>query len=94
MITVINLIRIPMSFLAIIVLQKFKKRPLYLSVSFFVFLVLSGIVAFTHVVEKGYLKKTTIQESIGYVNLIHNPGVHNIKFLKYGQYKEMIITTC
>ena len=69
MMTIITLIRIPMSFLAMPVLTKFKRRPLYLSVCFFLVVTMSGIIAFTHLVETGGLKKTTLQGSIGYVNL-------------------------
>ena len=69
MMTIVNLIRIPVSFLAMPVLQKCKKRPLYISVCLFLFLVISGIIVFTHAVENGHLEKTTLHESIGYVNL-------------------------
>jgi hypothetical protein len=80
MMTIINLIRIPVSFLAITVLQKFKKRPLYLTVCLFIFVVVSGIIAFTHAVEIGYLEKTTVQGSIGYVQLFQETWFQSVRF--------------
>ena len=63
--TIISLSRILIGFLAMPVLQKFRKRPLYLGVCVYLLLIISGIITFTHIIEKGYLTKEQIQESIG-----------------------------
>ena len=57
-----------MSIMAMPVLQKFKKRPLYLSVSIFLIIIVSGIVVFTHIMETGILTKEDLQDSIWYSN--------------------------
>ena len=64
MVTIITLCRIPISFVAIPVLQKFKKRPLYLWVSVFLLVVISGIIAFTCMVERSYISVEELHTSV------------------------------
>ena len=58
-----------MSFMAMPLLKKFKKRPLYLSVCCFLLIIISGIIAFTHIMETGSLSQEALQNSIGYINI-------------------------
>ena len=62
---IIYLTRIPNSFLAMGVLKKFKKRPLYLFVCFCLFLIMSGIIAFTWLIVSGSITKENFQGSLG-----------------------------
>ena len=59
-----------MSFMAMPLFQKIKKRPLYLSVCFFLLIIMSGILAFTHIMETGTLRQEALQQSIGYVDIL------------------------
>ena len=63
--TIITLLRIPMSFMAMPLLKKFKKRPLYLSVCSILLIIISGIIAFTHAMESGSLRQEDLQNSVG-----------------------------
>ena len=60
---IIYLSRIPSSFLAIPLLQKNKKRPVYLVVSFCLLLIIIGIITFTSYEQK--ITKQEFQQSIG-----------------------------
>ena len=62
---IIYLTRIPNSFLAMGVLKRFKKRPLYLFVCFCLFLIMCGIIAFTWLIVSGYITKEKFQGSLG-----------------------------
>ena len=64
MVTIITLCRIPISFVAMPVLQKFKKRPLYLCVCVFLLVVTSGIIAFTGMLEERYISVEELQTSV------------------------------
>ena len=64
MVTIIILCRIPISFLAMPVLQRFEKRPLYLSVCVFLLVVISGMIAFTCAIEKRYISVEELQTSV------------------------------
>ena len=63
---IVYLSRIPSSFLALGVLQKFKKRHIYLVVSSVLFFVISGLVAFTWLVASENITIEAFQGSIGY----------------------------
>ena len=63
--TIITFLRIPMSFMAMPLLKKFKKRPLYLSVCSILLIIISGIIAFTHAMESGSLRQEDLQNSVG-----------------------------
>ena len=63
---IVYLTRIPSAFLALGVLQKFKKRHIYLGVSSILFIVISGLIAFTWLVASEYITKETFQGSIAY----------------------------
>ena len=63
---IVYLSRIPSSFLALGVLQRFKKRHIYLAVSTILLLVISGLVAFTWLVASGSITKQAFVGSIGY----------------------------
>ena len=68
LITIISLIRIPISFLAMPVLQKFRKRPLYLTICIFMLLTIAGLITFTHLIEIDYITQEDIKNSIGCVH--------------------------
>ena len=61
---VIYLSRIPISFLAIPLLKKMRKRPLFLIVSIFLLIILTGIVVFTHYATSS-ITKENFQNVIG-----------------------------
>ena len=65
LITIISLLRIPFGFLAMPILQKFKRRIIYLAICIFLFFVIVGIIMFTHLIEKGFIDVATIQKSLG-----------------------------
>ena len=65
LITIISLLRIPFGFLAMPLLQKFKRRIIYLTICVFLFFVVLGIIIFTHWTEKGFIDVSTIQKSVG-----------------------------
>ena len=65
LIVIVYLTRIPTSFLAIPLLQKFGKRPVYLLVSLCLLFIVSGLIVFTNAVVTESITKQEFQESIG-----------------------------
>lgn len=63
--TITGLLRIPLSLAALPVFKICRKRPLYLFVSAFLFVFISGIFAFAFMVETGYLTEEEIWNSLG-----------------------------
>ena len=95
LVTIIALSRIPISMISAPILHKYKKRPIYLSVCVLLILILSGIIAFTTLVEHKYLSPENIQaslllQSIPFVLLIlfyacFSMGFGNIPFALMGE---------
>ena len=95
LVTIVALSRIPISMISAPILHKYKKRPIYLSVCVLLLLILSGIIAFTTLVEHKYLSPEDIQaslllQSIPFVLLIlfyacFSMGFGNIPFALMGE---------
>ena len=63
MASIVTITRIPISFLAIPVLQRSRRRPLYLFVCVSLLIWISGIMYFTYATDNGYLSQRQFQES-------------------------------